>query len=88
MKQDGLRVWLDEWEIQPGDMIGLKIQQGLRTLAHAAHGHVASLFRLGMVNARASYAPVPRSDQCLTPVHSVTYRKLQIASRHYTVYLH
>jgi hypothetical protein len=29
LKQDGLRVWLDEWEIQPGDMIGLKIQQGL-----------------------------------------------------------
>jgi hypothetical protein len=23
LKQDGLRVWLDEWEIQPGDMIGL-----------------------------------------------------------------
>jgi len=29
LKQDGLRVWVDEWEIQPGDMIGLKIQQGL-----------------------------------------------------------
>lgn len=29
LKQDRLRVWLDEWEIQPGDMIGLKIQQGL-----------------------------------------------------------
>src|SRR5574342_734262 len=29
LKQDGLRVWLDEWEIQPGDKIGLKIQQGL-----------------------------------------------------------
>jgi GTPase SAR1 family protein len=36
LKSDGLRVWLDEWEIQPGDMIGLKINQGLeqsRTLA-------------------------------------------------------
>jgi GTPase SAR1 family protein len=29
LKADGLRVWLDEWEIQPGDMIGLKIQNGL-----------------------------------------------------------
>ena len=29
LKADGLRVWLDEWEIQPGDMIGLKIEQGL-----------------------------------------------------------
>ncbi len=29
LKEDGLRVWLDDWIIQPGDMIGLKIEQGL-----------------------------------------------------------
>jgi WD40 repeat protein len=29
LKADGLRVWLDEWVIQPGDMIGLKVEQGL-----------------------------------------------------------
>ncbi len=29
LKQDGLRVWLYEWAIKPGDMIGLKIQCGL-----------------------------------------------------------
>lgn len=29
LKQDGLRVWLDEWEIKPGDSIPLKIQHGL-----------------------------------------------------------
>ena len=29
LKKDGLRVWLDEWEIQPGDIIPLKIQRGL-----------------------------------------------------------
>lgn len=29
LKADGLRVWFDEWEIKPGDMIGLKIEQGL-----------------------------------------------------------
>ncbi len=29
LKADGLCVWLDEWEIKPGDMIGLKINQGL-----------------------------------------------------------
>src|SRR5262245_9321350 len=29
LKADGLRVWLDEWEILPGDMIGLKIAKGL-----------------------------------------------------------
>jgi hypothetical protein len=29
LKQEGLRVWLDEWMIQPGAMIGLQIQHGL-----------------------------------------------------------
>ena len=29
LKQDGLRVWFDEWVIQPGDSISLKIEQGL-----------------------------------------------------------
>ena len=29
LKRDGLRVWLDEWEIHLGDMIGLKVEQGL-----------------------------------------------------------
>jgi GTPase SAR1 family protein/uncharacterized CHY-type Zn-finger protein len=29
LKADGLRVWLDEWIIKPGDPISLKIQQGI-----------------------------------------------------------
>jgi TIR domain-containing protein len=29
LRADGLRVWLDEWVIRPGDMIGLKVEQGL-----------------------------------------------------------
>lgn len=29
LKDDGLRVWFDEWEIKPGDLIGLKIKHGL-----------------------------------------------------------
>ncbi len=29
LRRDGLRVWLDEWEIHPGDMIGLKSQEGV-----------------------------------------------------------
>src|SRR5262249_39541361 len=29
LKADGLSVWFDEWEISPGDIIGLKIEQGL-----------------------------------------------------------
>ena len=29
LEQEGLRVWLDEWAIQPGDPISIKIQHGL-----------------------------------------------------------
>ena len=29
LRGDGLRVWLDEWVIKPGDMIGRQIEQGL-----------------------------------------------------------
>ena len=29
LRKDGLRVWLDDWEIKPGDSILLKIQEGL-----------------------------------------------------------
>jgi hypothetical protein len=29
LKQDGLRVWFDEWVIQAGDLVSLKIEQGL-----------------------------------------------------------
>jgi hypothetical protein len=77
LKQDGLCVWLDEWEIQPGDMIGLKISQGLERSRiprrGGTYGHATSLFRLGMVDARASDSAVPRSGQCPAPVHSVAY---------------
>jgi small GTP-binding protein len=31
LRKDGLRVWFDEWVIQPGDMIGLKVEEGLQT---------------------------------------------------------
>ncbi len=29
LKSDGLKVWFDEWEIKPGDLIPLKINKGL-----------------------------------------------------------
>ncbi|HEY6351110.1 MAG TPA: TIR domain-containing protein [Candidatus Angelobacter sp.] len=33
LKQDGLRVWLDAWEVRPGDNIPNKIEQGLESSA-------------------------------------------------------
>ena len=29
LRQDGLRVWFDEWELRPGDSIPSKIEEGL-----------------------------------------------------------
>ncbi|MBL8205364.1 MAG: toll/interleukin-1 receptor domain-containing protein [Blastocatellia bacterium] len=29
LRADGVRVWLDEWEIKPGDSIPAKIEEGL-----------------------------------------------------------
>ena len=29
LRQDGVRVWFDEWNIEPGDSIPLKVEQGL-----------------------------------------------------------
>jgi hypothetical protein len=29
LRADGLRVWLDAWEIRPGDSIPAKIEEGL-----------------------------------------------------------
>ena len=31
LKEDGLRVWLDKWVIQPGDSIPLAIEHGLES---------------------------------------------------------
>ncbi len=31
LQKDGLRVWLDEWEIQPGDSVPLAIERGLES---------------------------------------------------------
>jgi hypothetical protein len=42
LKNDGVRVWLDAWVIQPGDSIPLKIQQGIeqsRTLLMCMSPH-------------------------------------------------
>lgn len=44
LRSQGVRVWLDEWEIQPGDLIGLKINQGLeqsRTLLLVMSAHAS-----------------------------------------------
>jgi len=45
LRKDGLRVWLDDWEIKPGDSIPLKIEQGLeqsRTLVLVMSAHASA----------------------------------------------
>ena len=48
LKEDGLRVWLDKWEIKPGDMIGLKIQHGLEWSRTLVMCMSPAYFRFGM----------------------------------------
>ncbi len=79
LKRAGLRVWLDEWVIQPGDMIGLKIEQGLegsRTLVlvmskHAFESDWVTLERHTLLfrdptNRRRRFIPL-LIDQCTIP---------------------
>ncbi len=75
LKADGLRVWFDEWEIKPGDLIGLKIEQGLeqsRTLILVMSANAfasdwvtlerhTALFR-DPTNARRSFIPLRLDD--------------------------
>jgi small GTP-binding protein len=79
LKQDGLQVWLDEWAIEPGDPISLKIQQGIeksRTLLlcmspayfkseWASLEHHTLLFR-DPTNAKRSFIPI-RIKKCKPP---------------------
>jgi hypothetical protein len=48
LKQDGLRVWLDAWAIQPGVFYYPEDPAGHRAVPHASHVHVPCLFRLGL----------------------------------------
>ena len=75
LRDDGLRVWLDDWEIRPGDLIGLKIEQGLeqsRTLVLALSADAfasewvtlerhTALFR-DPTNARRRFIPLRLDD--------------------------
>ncbi len=79
LKQDGLRVWLDAWAIQPGDSIPLKIQRSLeqsRTLLMCMSPayfdsewgkleHLTLLFR-DPTNARRRFIPLLIED-CSPP---------------------
>jgi hypothetical protein len=75
LKKDGLRVWLDEWVIQPGDSIPLAIEQGLessRTLVLFMSAHAflsewvtlerqAALFR-DPTNQKRRFIPILLDD--------------------------
>ena len=71
LKQDGLRVWLDEWEIQPGDMISLKIEQGLEQLRTLVLVMSKNALASEWVTLERHTARLPRPDQRPAPVHSL-----------------
>ena len=43
LRADGLRVWLDDWEIRPGDSIPAKIEEGLEHVTSASLGAVTDM---------------------------------------------
>jgi hypothetical protein len=65
LRAAGLRVWFDEWLIQPGDLISAKIEEGLE--------HSAVLLFCMSANAFVS-APSSCSDKA---VHAETRHTLQ-----------
>lgn len=67
LRVDGLRVWLDEWQIKPGDSILAKIEEGLEqsrllvfcmsaTLFMAGVGAQSRMWRCWLVSAKAGDA--------------------------------
>jgi len=49
LREDGLRVWFDEWVLKPGDHVRAKIEEGLEQ---------SRVLRLGAVG--VGYVPVSR----------------------------
>lgn len=79
LRDDGLRVWLDEWVIRPGDMIGQQIERGLegsRTLVLLMSEHAFASDWVGLerhtlifrdpTNAERRFLPVLIAD-CRIP---------------------
>lgn len=91
LKQDGVRVWLDKWVIQPGDPISMKIQHGIeksRTLFMfmAPDYFEAEWGKLEHHPCCSAIPPTPKDDfshcssnQCQKPHH---YRECETASRY------
>lgn len=81
LKNSGLRVWLDDWEIEPGEMIGRKLEEGLaqsRTLLLAMSKNAFSsdwvslehhtvLFR-DPTNKERRFIPIRLDDEPITDV--------------------
>src|ERR1019366_1667770 len=68
LKQDGVRVWLDEEQIKPGDRIAAKIEAGLE---HSPFGFQPSAFSLQPLpgtplNQERRFIPLrlDESDEC------------------------
>ncbi len=67
LKAAGVRVWLDEWVIQAGDFIALKVDEGLeqsRVLLLLSVSQLSTFLGAG-----AEHRRPPRSGQCGPPVH-------------------
>jgi TIR domain-containing protein len=89
LRADGLRVWLDDWEIRPGDSIPAKIEEGLEhsrvlVLCMSAHAFGSDWSRLESytyrfrdpMNKERRPWPLPKNHPTvpLSPCHSAVLR--------------
>lgn len=71
MRGDGLRVWFDEWEVQPGDIIGLKVEEGLvrsRDLILCMSEHAFSSEWIGLERHTAIFRDPTNQDRRFIPL--------------------
>ncbi len=64
LKEAGLRVWLDDWVIKPGDDIYLAIERGLEAARGAGALPLACGAGLGLGGAGEEHGYLPRYCQC------------------------
>jgi len=53
LRQDGLKVWFDEWVLKPGDSIPAKIEAGLEHTRTLVHSMSADAFGLDWAQLKA-----------------------------------
>jgi hypothetical protein len=74
LRKDGVKMWLDEWVLKPGDSIPAKIEEGVERSRPALH--VGECVRLGLGAVGVRQVPLSRPAEQGAPLPS-SARQLQ-----------